>query len=59
MQGIIDSTKTETLTKEPRLANLLQELEPAPVPPNEKRTAGFSHMSVMANLLCIGRFAAR
>ena len=52
MQGIVDSTGMETFAKEPKLAELLRELK------STKTTAGFSHMSVMANLLCFGSFAA-
>ena len=58
MQGIIDLTGTKTFAKEPKLAKLLRELKPASVLCNEKGDRWFSHMFVMANLLCFGCFVA-
>ena len=55
---IIDPTGMEIFAKEPKLATLLRELKPTPVSCNKKKTAGFSPMSIMANLLCFGRFSA-
>ena len=45
-QGIIDFTRTGTFAKEPKSVD------------TTKRYSGFSRMSVMANLLCFGRFVA-
>ena len=52
-QGIIESTGTENLAKELKLAKLLRESKSTPVLCNKKISAGLSHMSVM----CFERFA--
>ena len=57
-QGILDPTGTETFAKEPKLAKLLGKLKPTHMSHNKKKIAGFSLMSAMANLLCLGCFAA-
>ena len=49
----------ETFAKEPELAKSLRRLKSTPVLNNKKKFTGFSHISVMANLLCFWWFAAR
>ena len=58
VQEIIDPAGSETFGKEPELVKLLRELKSTPVSYNKKKNAGFSRMSVMANLLCFGSFDA-
>ena len=57
-QGVIVITGTETFAKEPKLEKLLRRLKSTPVLNNKKKFTGFSPLSVMANLLCFGCFAA-
>ena len=54
VQGIINSTGTETFSKEPKLVQLLRELNSTPVQ-RHKKSAGSSGMFVALNLL---RFSA-
>ena len=56
-QRIIDM-EMETFAKEPEFLKLLRELKLTPVQRYKKKFTGFSRMSVMANLLCFGCFAA-
>ena len=59
-QGIIDMNGNgmETFAKKPEFLKLLRELKSTPVRHYKKKFTGFSRMSVMANLLCFGCFAA-
>ena len=57
-QGIIDSTGTENFVKEPQVCKILVGAKVDACALQEKRSAGFSRMSVMADLLCFGCFAA-
>ena len=57
-QIIIDPTGAEIFAKDPKLAKLLRELKLMPISYNKKKFTGFCRVSLMANLLCIGCFAA-
>ena len=57
VQEIIDPIGMETFAKEPKVAKLLRVLKPTLVSRNQK-TARFSHMTVIAKLMCFGSFTA-
>ena len=55
---IIDYTGIETFSKKPEFVKLLRRPKSTPALNNKKMFTGFSRMSVMANLLYFGCFAA-